>query len=365
MAVVSAGERRGNFGASAPYTVGVEEELFVVERDGAAIACRTDELIGRSDGRFARGRVVGEMCDGVLELISPVRIDAPEAIADLSALRAAVGAPLMGVGVHPVQPFGGVRHRRAIHYDRVAADTRGLLRQSAYCGVHVHVGMPDPDSAIHAFNGMRKWIPMLQALSANSPFWHGEDSGLESCRTIVCHSVPRTGLPRAFRDWHDFVTALDDLCRAAEIDGLTSVWWDLRPSPDLGTLEVRALDAQSSHRDLTGLVALTHCLVVHESVVADPHHPAPELLQEASYRAIRDGLDATISLGGPHRPMRHIVREAIDLAAGYAPRLGCADALDEVERIRVEGNGATRQRRAYAAGGMPAVLELLLAETRG
>jgi glutamate---cysteine ligase / carboxylate-amine ligase len=265
--------------------------------------------------------------------------------------------------VHPALPFGGVAHRSSAHYDRVSAETRSLLRQSTYCGVHVHVGMPDPETTIAAFNGMRKWIPLLQALSANSPFWHGQDSGLASCRTVVCHSVPRTGLPRAFQDWDDYRETTAEICRVAEAPDAASIWWDMRPHPTLGTLEIRCLDAQSSLADLGGLVALVHCLVRHEALTVDRHHPPVEVLAEATFRALRDGVEASLSLGGPIRPVRDHARHALDLASGYAPALSASGALTEVERILVEGNGAVRQRRAFARGGMPGVLERLRSET--
>jgi glutamate---cysteine ligase / carboxylate-amine ligase len=355
-----------NFGRGAPYTVGAEEELFLVDPLHHQISRVTDELLARR-GRFARGQVLGEMCDGVVELASPVCSHAGDAATRLRSLRASALAPgsaaLMGVGVHPTAPFGAVAHRPQPHYAAVGEDTRGLLRQSAYCGVHVHVGMPDAETAITAFNGMRKWIPLLQALSANSPFWHGRDSGLASTRTVICHSVPRTGLPRAFRDWADYEHTVSELIRVSGIDGPGSIWWDMRPHPTLGTLEVRCLDAQSSIEDLEALVALVHCLVHHEAVTGDPRHPEKEILEEACYRGIRDGLDARLSTGGPMHHVQHLARDAMDLASGYAGGLGCTDALQGLERLLAEGNGAVRQRRAYAAGGFPAVLRGLVAET--
>jgi glutamate---cysteine ligase / carboxylate-amine ligase len=306
------------------------------------------------------------MCDGVIELATPVCASADEAIRALRHLRADVlargRAALMGAGMHPAAPFGEVTHRAGAHYEAVADDVRGLLRQSAVCGVHVHVGMPDAETAVTAFNGMCKWVPLLQALGANSPFWHGRDSGLASCRTARFHMIPRTGLPRAFRDWDDYTGTMRDLIRASGIDGPGSLWWDLRPHPGLGTLEVRVLDAQSSLDNLRGLTALIHCLVVHEAAAADDRHPPKELLDEACYHAIRDGLDARLSLGGPMQHMQGLARQALDLAHGYAPQLGCTDAVSACEAL-LAGNGADRQRDAFARGGMDAVLEHLVCET--
>jgi carboxylate-amine ligase len=364
MPVTLADARAPQTSSLSPFTVGVEEELFVVDPASLMPVACTDDLFG--SGRFTRGRITPEMCDGVVELATPVCTDAGNAAEALGALRrelARRGPALLGAGLHPALAFGDVAHRSGEHYEAVSRNTRSLLRQSTYCGVHVHVGMSDPETVIGAFNGMRKWIPLLQALSANSPFWHGRDSGLASARTVVCHSVPRTGLPRAFRDWEDYARTVGELCRVAEVPDATSVWWDMRPHPTLGTLEIRALDAQASLSDLAGLAALTHALVCHEALVRDEHHPPVEILQEATYRALRDGIDGSLSLGGPVRPVRDLARYALDLAAGYAPALGAETQLAEVERLLVEGNGAVRQRRAFARGGMPALLEHLRGET--
>jgi glutamate---cysteine ligase / carboxylate-amine ligase len=307
------------------------------------------------------------MCDGVVELATPVCADAGAAACALRGLRQEVArrAPvaLLGVGIHPTLEFGAVEHRRSDHYDFVSANTRSLLRQSTYCGVHIHVGMPEPQTTIAAFNGMRKWVPVLQALSANSPYWHGRDSGLASTRTVVCHSVPRTGLPRAFRDWDDYAETIAEICRVAEVPHAGAVWWDMRPHPTLGTLEVRAMDAQSSLADLAGLIALVHAVAAHEALVQDPCHPSIEVLQEATSRALRDGIDGSLSLGGPVLPVREHVRRLLDIAAGYAPSLGGEEHLSHVERMLADGNGAVRQHRAFGRGGMRAVLDVLLDET--
>jgi carboxylate-amine ligase len=355
------------FGAGAPFRVGVEEELFLVDPDTHLIARGTDALLARMQRRALPGRVTGALSDGVVELATPVCESADEAVRALRRLRSATLRHgewrLLGAGLHPAAVFGDVEHRGGAHREAVSADTRGLLRQSAFCGAHVHVAMPDAETAITAYNGMRKWVPLLQALGANSPYWHGQDSGLASARTVRVHEVPRSGLPRAFADWADYRDTMRELVRLADIDGPASLWWDVRPNPGLGTLEVRVLDAQSSLADLRGLVALIHCLVHHEAMVADPSDPPREVVDEASFHAIRDGLDARLSMGGVVQHIQGLARQAVDLAYGYAPALGATDALGAVERLLAQGNGADRQRRAFADGGMDAVLGALVAET--
>ena len=357
------GAQAHSFGRAAPYRVGVEEELFLVDPETLGVTLSTDLVLERGEPC-----VLGEMCDGVIEFATPVCDTARAARDKLASLRSAVAGPevaVMGVGIHPTAAFADVIYRKTAHYRHVADDVRGLLRQSPFCGTHIHVGMPDAETAVAAFNGMRRWIPLLQALGANSPFWHGVDSGLASARTVVSHSLPRTGTPRAFADWNDCWSTVQELIRVGELDGYGSLWWDMRPHPKLGTLEVRAVDAQSRLDDLAGLIALVHCLAMHEALTAGGTHPSKDVLDEASFRAIRDGLDASYSIGGPLRRVTDHARDALDLASGYAYKLDCVDELQHVERILAEGNGAVRQRRAFEEGGMPAVLELLAAESRG
>jgi carboxylate-amine ligase len=344
----------------------VEEELFLVDAGDRRVRRVTNAVLAQRP-RFQRGRVVGELCDGVIELATPICEHAGQVIDHLGALRATVlrqgVARLLGAGVHPTAAHGEVAHRTGRHYAAVAADTRCLLRQTAYNGVHVHVGMPDAETTIAAFNGMRKWVPLLQALSANSPYWYGRDSGLASSRAVLCHSAPRSGLPDAFHDWAHYEHTAAELVRVGELDGIESIWWDMRPHPQLGTLEIRAADAQSSLDDLEGIVALVHGLVRHEALVADDQHPPKILLDEASFRAVRDGLDARFSIGGPLRHVQEVARHAIAIAAPHAARSGSQDALEQVERLLGDGNGAVRQRRAHARGGLPEVLRLLVDET--
>ncbi len=192
---------------------------------------------------------------------------------------------------------------------------------------------------------MRTWIPLLQALAANSPYWYGRDSGLASTRAVICNSFPRGGVPRPFADYADFKATVDELCALGECPDYSYLWWDVRPHPNLGTLEIRACDAQSSLEDLAAIVALTHCLAVHEANEPSTG-PGPEALRELCFRATRDGLDARLALDGSLRPLREVAYRAIALAGAYAADLGCWDELMLVHRLLERGNGATRQRHA-------------------
>jgi glutamate---cysteine ligase / carboxylate-amine ligase len=353
-----------SFRGNASFTLGVEEELHVVAPDTLAPLHATDGLIGWTSPSGARA--TGEISHGMIELITPVCARAGEAARILSELRAdgaGRGMTLLGAGLHPDGRFGSVRHRDGPRYAQIADSMRGVMRQTPHCGVHVHVGMPDPETAIRACNGMRKWIPLLQALSANSPFWYGQDSGLASARAVICNSFPRSGIPRPFRNYGDFEHTVRELQSVGDCPDYSLIWWDLRPHPRLGTLEIRALDAQSSPEDLAGLIALAHCLAVFEATGPSGPDLSPEALRAISFAATRDGLDAKVPFDGAMVPVRHAAVLALGLVGHAAAELGCWDELMLVQRLLERGNGAIRQRRAAGQGGMRGLLEHLVAET--
>lgn len=352
-----------SFRGSARYSLGVEEELIAVHPRTLMPCGGTERLLERAG--LAPEHVTGEVTDGVLELRTPVCDDAGEAVGILAGLRRELAeiTPLVGAGVHPLARFSDVELRGGERYELIGSTLRSLMRQTAHCGVHVHVGMPDGETAVRAANGMRGWIPLLQALGANSPYWYGQDSGLASARSVICNSLPRSGIPRAFADYADYAATVEELRALGECPDDSYLWWDLRPHPRLGTLEIRALDAQSSVEDLVALVALIHCLAVHEASSPARRAPGPEALRELSFRATRDGLDAQLLLNGSLRPVREVAHHAVGIAGAYAADLGCWDELMLVHRLLERGNGAARQRLNAELGGPAQMLRELVRET--
>jgi carboxylate-amine ligase len=352
------------FRASSDFSLGVEEELLMASPASFRPSGGTDAVLARLDPGV--GTFKGEVSDGVLDLITPVQPRVGEAIDSLRAMRAEAArhVRLLGAGLHPLGRFGDVRLRQGARYELIGDSMRALMRQTPHCGVHVHVGMPDGETAVRACNGLRAWIPLLQALGANSPYWYGRDSGLASARSVICNSFPRAGIPRAFTGYGDFVGAVGELQRLGECPDFSFLWWDLRPHPRLGTVEIRTLDAQASLDDLAGLVALIHCLAVHEATTRPASRAAScEALRELSFRACRDGLDARLILGDTLRPARELAVRAIALAGTYAADLGCWDELMRLHRLLQEGNGAERQRRDERGVGMRLLLRRLADRT--
>jgi carboxylate-amine ligase len=348
------------FGRRPGFPIGVEEELLLVEPRTLSLAQSASRFLERLPQQ-ARPDVY----ESLLETASGVRGRAEGAITDLVEFRAAMrhaGATLIGAGLHPTARFGDVRHVPQPRYEAIHAALRGLLERTPTCAVHVHVGMPDPETAIEAANRLRSHLPLLQALAAHSPYWHGRDSGFATARAQLFRGYPRAVVPRVFAGWDDYVEAVEHWMEAAELDDYTYLWWDLRPHPRLGTVEVRAMDAQSRPRAVLGLAALVHSLAV-AAADGQGEIEAAEAITESSFRAGRDGLEARVWWRGSNRPLREVAAETLALARSYAAELGEADALSEIDRILAEGNGATRMRAAHARDGMPGVLEMLAGET--
>ncbi|MDQ3740375.1 MAG: YbdK family carboxylate-amine ligase [Actinomycetota bacterium] len=352
-----------NFGRGPSYRLGVEEEFVLVDASTGAVSHTGSEVLPRLPLDSPHGRFAPDTYEAEIELKAPVSADAAEAADHLAHLRAelrAAGASAIGAGLHPDAVFGDVVHVAGERYAAIVAMLRGLITRTPTAATHVHVGMPDPATAILACNGLRSHLPLLQALSANSPFWFGQDSGFDSARAQLFRAYPRAAIPRAFRGWPDYERTIEAIVAGAEIADYTFLWWDVRPHPLLGTVEVRAMDAQSDLRNVAALAALVHGLALHE--VASPS-PAVDsgILMESSFRAARDGLRATIWFDGALHPVADVARRAVALARRHLD----TPALDEVERILGEGNGADRQRAVHAREGMRGLVAHLAAETLG
>jgi carboxylate-amine ligase len=211
---------------------------------------------------------------------------------------------------------------------------------------------------------LRRHLPLLQALGANSPFRHGRDTGLASAREVTIRGWPRSGVPRAMRDYEDFCTSSALLSEAADVPDYTWFWWKLRPHPRLGTVEIRALDAQTSLDDLSALVALTHCLARHAATAPGEPEPAPEILDEGAFRAARFGTEAELpGADGRRRPVRNVLADVLNAVREHARELDCEDELDATRRLLEHRGGAGRQRATHAIGGLGALLRDTTART--
>jgi carboxylate-amine ligase len=355
------------FGTEADFAIGVEEELFLVDPTTRALSASASEVLERVEVDPAFGEAKPDTYAAMVELATAVMGDAGQCGRALSDLRAGVrrsGSVVIGCGLHPDGEFGDVEHVDEPRYAEIVRQVRGLLSRTPTAALHVHVGMPDAETAIRVCNGLREHLPLLQALAASSPFWYGLDSGLSSARAQLFRGFPRAEIPRAFASYEEYVEVVDSVARAGDLDSYTYMWWDIRPHPQMGTVEVRAMDSQSSLWATAGLAALVHGLARAAAEGDDERCSTREALMEASFSAARDGIEARLPLDGALRPAREVAHAALHLARPHARELGSEDALAGVERILAEGNGAQRQRGAFARGGMTALLDHLVDEAR-
>ncbi|HEU4739946.1 MAG TPA: YbdK family carboxylate-amine ligase [Solirubrobacterales bacterium] len=360
-----AAERRGHeFGSSPPLTIGVEEELLLVDEDCGLVA-GAEELLERIDPA-CRAAASTEIFATQIELKTGVCLDAAQAAAELAGVRraaAATGARLMGSGLYPGDAGEAALVEKS-RYTPVKRDLVSIL-DTPPCGLHVHVGVPDPETAIAVANAMRHHLPLLAALTANSPFRDCEDTGLASCRASVVRRYPRFELPRAFRDYDDFLRVADQLIAAAGVDDYTYIWWDVRPHPKLGTVEVRGMDVCPRPEQNAAVAALIQALAAKE--IDRPGAPGltREAIEESYYQAVRYGLEARLMIDDTTAaPASEVARATLEEARPYAEQLDGADALEEIDRILSEGNGADQQRRVHAEGGIEALLRDLAERTR-
>jgi carboxylate-amine ligase len=343
------------------FTLGVEEELLLVEDrapwDLAPVASEVLEHIALSD-EFAGHEAYAAQ----VELRSPPVADARAAVNALrrarTAMRAA-GATLLGAGLHPATGFGGAQLVAAPRYQRVRRDMRGLIERTPEGALHVHVGMPDPETAIVAYNGLRHWLPLLEAVSANSPWWFGRDSGMASARWAMVRAYPGRGVPPAFAGYAEYEELVSVARHTGGFPDYTHLWWDVRPHPRHGTVELREMDAQSGLDDVEALAGLVHALARREAEAPRKRHLPAEAIGWSMFRAARDGVDAEVLDGaGDVRPARVVASELV-------AELGRDGGLEALQKLIHEGGGAARQRRAARTGGTPELLELLVGRTAG
>ena len=346
------------FGRGEPFTIGLEEEVLLVDADSSELAHTADRILPRID--LPDGRADHEAFLAQIELRSEPRGSISEAAAQLEegrALAREAGATLLAAGVHPDARFGDVRLVRSERYRRVEDQMRGLIRRTPECALHVHIGVPDTAAAVAALNGLRDALPLLHGLGASSPFWFGLDSGMASSRAAVIRAYPGRGVPPALNDWDHYLETLDAIRAGGGPSDKTMVWWDARPQPRLGTVELREVDVQSNLDAAAGIAALARALALR-AVDSPLERPAPDhALHWSSFRAARDGLGADILHRGRLRPLREAARELLGDLRGEDP------ALEGIERILADGGGADRQRAAHARGGMPGLLSFLVGET--
>jgi carboxylate-amine ligase len=300
--------------------------------------------------------------ESVLEISTDPCKNTAEAGEQLRALRRQVSltadAKEMAIGAAGTHPFAMWEDQRIVarpRYRDLVSALRFVARQELIFGVHVHVGIDDPDKAIHVANGMRVHVPVLLGLSANSPFWRADATGLASTRTPIFRAFPRVGMPPTYKDWADYERRIEFMVRTHVIEDYTYLWYDVRPHPNFGTVEVRVMDAQTHVEHTLGLAALTQALVrelaLHYEAGKQLSKYPFEMLDENKWLAARHGLEGElVDLPKSERvATRELARRLLDRMREHAEDLGASTELAAVEDLLERGNGAARQVVVYEA----------------
>jgi carboxylate-amine ligase len=347
---------------STPYTVGLEEEVMLLDPATWTLAQRADRVLVLLGDDLA-GHCSAETHEAALELHTSPHATVGGAIAELSRLRArltraarSLGLATAAAGMHPGKMAEDPRVPPSGRYRFVHRTMRVIARREPTFALHVHVGVADPESAIRLVNRLRAHLPLLLALSASSPLWQGRATGLASNRTILFQAFPRTGLPRCFHGYADWVRTVDMLLRSGAIPQPTFLWWDIRPQPRFGTVEVRIMDAQPRLEATGALCALVQALARLE---LDEGYAPPELihaqeaLAENRFLAARDGVAA--ELIDPVRvrraPVADVLADVLAAAAPHASALGAASEFAVLPAL-MSVPEASRQAALAARAGV-------------
>jgi carboxylate-amine ligase len=350
------------FTRSPGHTLGVEVELQILDwksHDLCSGARRLLHHLGKSS-KVEHASIKPELFQSMIEVntgvctgVAEVRRDLQSAFAQLRTAGDALGLEFASAGTHTFASYEDRVMYPSERFRYVLERNRHLARRLSIYGLHVHLGMPDGDAAIAMMNAVLPVAPCFLALSASSPFWRGEDTGLVSTRTTVFESMPTAGTPPTFESWAGFERHAEALTTSRSIDSLKDLWWDVRPSPAYGTLEVRICDTLPTLSETVALVALMHAYVVRcEDMRRAGHRFAPPptwLLRENKWRATRWGIDAELVVDdrGTVRKLRGELERMLLECEPYAQRLGCAAELRRVAALADGGCSYRRQREVF------------------
>src|SRR5438552_6898024 len=323
-----------------------------------------DSVLAAVSGHELEARINPELMQSVLEIATPVCRTAADVEEQLRKIRAYVAEIARAqdlrfgsAGTHPFSLFERQRITARDRYHNLVDQMQYVARRELIFGMHMHVAVDDPEKAIQVVNGLLVHLPQMLALSASSPFWRGEPTGLSSSRQMVFAAFPRSGPPPRFRDYADYAAVVGQLEKTGCIADYTHIWWDIRPHPRLGTVEVRICDAVTNLGDAVAIAAYCQSLVKLLSDRYDAGEEIPSfhriLTTENKWLAARYGLEAPImdlATGRRNRvPVAQLIRRTLKELEPHARELGCEPELEGISEILRKGNGADRQRRIWNA----------------
>jgi carboxylate-amine ligase len=352
------------FGRGDPFTLGVEEEYMLLDGETLDLVQHIDTVLAAVAGHELESRINAELMQSVLEITTPVCRTAADVDVALRQLRGYVtsiaherGLRVGSAGTHPFSLFERQRITARDRYRQLVDQMQYVARRELIFGMHVHVAVDSPEKAIGVVNGLLPELGPLLALSASSPFWRGEPTGLHSSRQMVFAAFPRSGPPPRFRDYADYAGVIHQLERTGCIADYTQIWWDIRPHPRLGTVEIRICDGVTRVEHAVAIAAYVQALVKRLSEAMDRGEEIPTfhriLTTENKWLSGRYGLDAPVmdlATGRRNRiPIAQLVRRTLRQIEPHARELGSERELEAINDILTRGNGADRQLRVFNA----------------
>ncbi|MCH8836994.1 MAG: glutamate--cysteine ligase [Candidatus Marinimicrobia bacterium] len=331
------------FHSSEGPTIGVESELWLVDTAGWDLTSGAPAILKEFPGDPT---VKGELLESIIEIntgicadIGQVRSDLQDRLQAVNKVANGQGMALISMATHPFARWSDAHVSRSRRYQDFLQRMQFPVRRLLICGLHVHIGVESGEKAVAIVNGLLRYIPHFIGLSANSPFWDGADTGLASTRTKIFEGMPNAGLPPRLTNYSEFQRFMRTLQRAQAIESIREVWWDIRPHPGFGTVEVRVFDAVPTIEAMVSLAALTQCLVVALSALYDDGQQLELLsewiVRENKWRATRYGMEAEIIVDdeGRQQALRSSVLEMLERLEPYAQELGCTEELAGVEKV--------------------------------
>jgi carboxylate-amine ligase len=352
------------FGRSDPYTLGVEEEYMLLDPETYDLVQHVDTLLTAAEGGEYVNHIGPELMQSVIEIATPVCRTAADVDRELRKLRAHVtglarqrNLRVGSAGTHPFSLFERQRITARDRYRNLVDQLQYIARRELIFGMHVHVAVDDPEKAIKVTSALLVHLSDLLALSASSPFWRGEPTGLSSSRQMVFAAFPRSGPPPRFRDYADFAEVVGQLEKTGCIADYTHIWWDVRLHPRFGTIEMRIMDAVTRVEEAVALTAYVQALV---KLYSERYQAGQELasyhrilVTENKWLAARYGLEAPVmdlATGRRNRvPVAQLIRRTLRDVEPHARELGSERELEGIKEILARGNGADRQLRIYNA----------------
>ena len=352
------------YGKGDPYTLGVEEEYMLLDGETFDLVQHVDTVLAATTGHELESRINPELMQSVLEIATPVCHTAADVEVELRKLRGYVcelarerGMRVGSAGTHPFSLFERQRITARDRYRNLVDQMQYVARRELIFGMHVHVAVDDPEKAIQVVNGLLVHVPLLLALSANSPFWRGEPTGLASSRQMVFAAFPRSGPPPRFSSYAEYAEVVGQLEKTGCIADYTHIWWDIRLHPRLGTIEIRVCDAVTRVEEAVALTAYCQALVKHFCERYERGEDIPSyhriLTTENKWLGARYGLEAPVmdlATGRRNRvSVAQLVRRTLKELEPHARELGSERELEGVHDILTRGNGADRQLRIFNA----------------